>query len=213
MLKLIGQKFGRLIVLKRMNKDKQGNYCWLCKCDCKKETIILGSSLRSGNTKSCGCLQKEIVTKHGHNRGNKQTKIYQSWRDMIQRCTNPNHKYYKDYGGRGITVCKRWLKFENFNEDMGKSWKPGLTIERRKNKEGYSPENCYWATRTEQQRNTRYNRLITCFNKTQLLIEWSEETGIPSNIILWRINHGWPPEKALTEPVKKRKKRKERDNG
>ena len=127
---------------------------------------------------------------------------------MKQRCTNPKHKSYENYGGRRITICDRWLNsFENFNEDMGESWKPGLTIERRKNEEGYYPENCYWATRKQQQRNRRNNHLITCFGKTQCISVWSEETGISAPAIRQRLKLGWLPERALTELVRKRKKK------
>lgn len=212
MSKLIDKRFGRLVILGLAGKNKWRNYQWLCKCDCGKEIIATISNLRSEKTQSCGCLRKEIVMKtmtvHGHFKNRKMTGIYNSWCHMIQRCTNPNNKRYKDYGGRGITICDRWLKFENFNEDMGKSWKPGLMLERRKNELGYFKDNCHWATRKEQQRDRRNNRLITAFSKTQIMIEWAEETGIPYQVIRWRLNNGWPKEKALTELVGKYKKRK-----
>lgn len=125
MIDLSRHKFSRLTVIKQSGKNKHGQIMWLCKCHCGKETVVPGHCLKSGNTRSCGCLQKEIIsiimTKHGHNSKNGKSKIYQSWDDMIQRCTNPNFKQYKDYGGRGITICKRWRNsFENFLEDMGK---------------------------------------------------------------------------------------------
>lgn len=201
---LTGERFGRLVVIKRVGKNKQGKSLWLCRCDCGNEIIVRGSDLKSGNTKSCGCLQKEksstCNTKHGHS----DTEIYRSWHDMIRRCNNPNCKQYKDYGGRGIQVCKRWMKFENFLEDMINSWEPGLTLERTDNKRGYYPDNCEWVTRQEQQRNTRRNHLITYNNKTQCIAAWSEETGISAATIRWRLKQGWSPERALTEPIRKR---------
>lgn len=141
----------------------------------------------------------------------KTTRTYRSWNDMIQRCTNPNNNRWKYYGGSGITVCKRWVNsFENFLEDMGEC-PPGLTIERIKNKLGYYKENCCWATKKEQMRNTRRNHLITFNNKTQTMIEWSEETRIPYDTIRYRLNQGWSIEKTLTTSVRKYKM-KERKN-
>lgn len=166
MFDLIRQKFGRLIVIKQVDNNKRRDSRWLCKCDCGREKIILGFNLKDGNTKSCGCLQKEEfikrLTKHNYSK----TKIYIVWKSMKQRCSNPNHKSYRYYGGRGITVCKRWLKFENFNRDMGKGWKLGLTIEREDNDGNYCLENCRWATRSEQQRNKRNNHLTSLKENT-----------------------------------------------
>lgn len=213
LIDLTGQKFGRLEVLGRVENDKNRHSRWLCRCNCddQNKIIALGANLKSGHTESCGCLGMEETiersTKHGHTKNGKPTGEYQSWENMIQRCTNPKNKQWKDYGGRNIKVCKRWLhSFPNFLEDMGKR-PPRCTLERRNNNKGYSKKNCEWVTRKEQNRNKRNNHLITCFGKTQLLIEWSEETGIPDYVIRWRIKHGWTPERALTEPVKKYKKR------
>ena len=127
---LTGERFGRLVVLKRVANNKHEQSMWACKCDCGKEKIILGYHLKSGDTKSCGCLAREQLiqrsTKHGHHKNGKSSKIYAVWAEMIQRCTNPNHKAYHNYGGRGIKVCSRWKKFENFLKDMGIS-ENGLT--------------------------------------------------------------------------------------
>ena len=200
---LIDKKFGRLVVIKRMDNDEWGRLRWLCKCYCGKEKIIVGQSLRSGATKSCGCLQKEIVSIANTTHGQTRTKTYDVWHNMIQRCTNPKHKYYKHYGGRGIKVCKRWMKFENFLEDMGKI-PEGYSIDRINNNKGYKKSNCKWSTKKEQSRNTRRNRSGTYGGKTQLLIEWSEETGIPYSTLWQRIYRlGWSIEKALTTPAKK----------
>ncbi len=137
------------------------------------------------------------------------TGIYHSWQDMIFRCTNSKYKSYKNYGGRGIIVCRQWLKFENFNKVMGKNWEPGITIERKDNDKGYFPKNCYWATRKEQARNRRNNRLILYCGKLQCLAVWSEETGILSETLSARIyRYGWSIRKAFTTPVRKRKKMK-----
>lgn len=146
---LTGQKFGRLTVLKQ-EETKHKHLRWLCLCDCGNIKAIQGGSLRGGYAKSCGCLIKDASTSFGM-RG---TPTHNSWAGLIQRCTNSNDKSYKNYGGRGIKVCKRWMQFKNFLTDMG--IKPnGLTIERIDNSEGYSLRNCKWATPTEQQRNKR----------------------------------------------------------
>ena len=204
---LVGQKFGRLLVLQFIDKNKWRDSFWLCKCDCGKEKIILGKSLKNGDTKSCGCLNIEKLTKHGHNKNGKSSEIYTIWQSMIQRCTNPNHKAYYNYGGRGIKVCKKWLEFKNFLTDMDEHPGKGYSIDRIDNDDNYCKSNCRWVTRKEQMRNTRRNRLITHKKKTQCLIEWAEETKIPYPTLWQRIfKLGWSIEKALTIPVQKRKK-------
>lgn len=125
-------------------------------------------------------------------------KTYTSWRSMIQRCTNPNNEQYVNYGERGIKVCERWLKFENFLEDMGKR-PPGCTIDRIDNDQGYSQKNCQWATSEQQQRNRRDNLYLTYNKKTQLLTEWAEEYKISHGTLWTRVYRlGWSTEKALT---------------
>ncbi len=145
MINLVGQKFERLVVIKRVENNKWGSSRWLCLCDCDNETIIQGGDLRSGAAKSCGCLRKEKLmkrlTKHGHRTTSKTTATYVSWRAMNQRCTDPNGRQWKDYGGRGITVCEEWGKFTNFLEDMGE--RPNdKSIERINNNKGYCKSNC-----------------------------------------------------------------------
>lgn len=208
LIDLSGQKFGRLKVIQQVENDKHGKRKWLCKCNCenKNKIVVSSSDLRRSHTQSCGCLRKELLTsrstQHGHSKIGKVTKIYSVWSAMKQRCTNPRNKNYKDYGGRGIKVCERWLKFDNFNKDMGKDWKYRLTLERKKNWKGYYPGNCYWATWNQQQRNKRNNHLIHCFGKTQSLVEWSEETKISEDTIDQRLKRGWDVKDALTTPVR-----------
>jgi hypothetical protein len=207
LIDLVGKRFGRLVVLKRVDDDKNKNRRWLCLCYCGKKKIVHGSSLYAGRTKSCGCLQKEIVrklfTKHGHSK----CAIYNIWASMNQRCINPNNKEYHNYGGRGINVCKRWRNsFPNFLKDMGERSNKKYTLERTNNNRGYCKSNCEWATSKQNSRNRRNNRPLTHNCKTQLLIEWAEETGIDRQTIATRIDrYGWSITKALTTPIRKKK--------
>jgi len=154
LLDLVGQDFNRLTVIVRCPENRQNNPTWICLCDCGEYIIVTGNSLRSKNTKSCGCLPREILANRNLSHGMTKTKEHKTWKRMRQRCLNKNNPDFKYYGGRGIIICKRWDKFENFYEDMGRCPK-GLTLERSQNNLGYSKENCYWASRTTQSRNRR----------------------------------------------------------
>lgn len=152
------QVFGRLIVLERY-RSRNGRVTWMCRCECGKLHEAISHALTSGHTKSCGCWKEERNTgtepKHGHaSRKRGLSPTYQSWRGMWTRCTNPNVKSYKDYGGRGIRICKRWESFENFLADMGER-PQGLTLDRINVNGDYKPSNCKWSTRKEQAMNTQ----------------------------------------------------------
>lgn len=200
---LTGQRFGRLVVVERRS-SQGGPVRWLCRCDCGRETTVRRGDMRSGRTRSCGCLRREIAaatnTTHGHMCKGRESRVHRIWRAMIQRCTNPRSQYYGIYGGRGITVCKRWRRFANFLQDMGE---PPLDrqIDRIDNDKGYFKCNCRWVTSKENGRNTRSNRLLTHNGCTQCVAAWAEATGIKVGTIFQRLNGGWPVERALTEPV------------
>lgn len=160
------QRFGRLTA--RWPAGIRGQHIvWLCSCRCGRLKLVLAQSLSRGSTRSCGCLARETVIarnrkglwiRHGHSRVGRKSSEHATWGAMIQRCTNPKHPKWKDYGGRGIKVCKRWRKFENFLADMGLRPSPELSLDRKNNNKGYYKSNCRWATAKEQQANTRAGR-------------------------------------------------------
>jgi len=128
--------------------------------------------------------------------------IYGVWKNMKQRCTNPNNPRYVDYGGRGITVCKRWLSFENFYADMGDRPK-GMSLDRRNNDRGYSPSNCQWASTSAQNINSRRAKPTRIGNETMCISDWCRKTGITYGLYKARVRKGWSLEKALTTPPRK----------
>ncbi len=168
---------------------------WICFCTCGEYVIVIKCNLTNGDTKSCGCLRRKLIFKHGQSKKGSTTTTYTIWQGIKDRCNNHRNKRYKDYGGRGINVCKRWLRFESFFEDMG-SRPEGLSIERIDNNKGYFLGNCKWATQKEQTRNARSNRIIEYNGKSMCLSEWAEILGINRGTLHHRlIKH--PPEIAF----------------
>lgn len=207
-INLTGRRFTRLTVLQyagfKTTPSRRTHY-WLCACDCGAVKPIRGDALLNETTISCGCRRKESFKK---THGCRRVPEYGIWASILQRCNNPNVRSYKDYGGRGIRVCERWRKFENFLQDMGYRPSPKHSIGRKDNAKEYSPANCQWETRKEQQRNTRQNRLITYKGETLPLIEWTERVGLAYWLVHGRLSRGWSIEDALTKPVEHRKTRK-----
>ena len=186
-------RFGRLTLV-AMAEPRKGQPHGLCRCDCGEEKVIAMSSLRNGLTKSCGCLRRE--TKPGLTHGQAHTRTYNIWIGLKQRCSNPNHPAFKNYGGRGISFAPQWKDFAVFLKDMGEA-PEGTSIERVNNNRGYEPGNCIWADRLTQGRNTRRCRMITHAGETKTLGEWADQYGINRQTLAQRLRLGWPIEKAL----------------
>lgn len=206
LIDLIGQRFGRLTVIRRDGANKNGSATWLCKCDCGNVKVVSGRDLINGDTKSCGCSRR-TPRKHGMTK----TRLYRIWSDMKNRCQNPNNHAYKDYGGRGIVVCGEWSDdFNCFKEwAINNGYSKELTIERLDFNKGYCPDNCTWITLSEQAQNRRRCIFVTIGEKTLNLQQWCNELGIDYKLVHNRIYKlGWEPEKALTTPVDKSKRNK-----
>jgi hypothetical protein len=197
MFDLINQKFGRLLVL-RKDGWIGASIAWACVCDCGREKRATTTNLRSGSTSSCGCLTSERLKMRNPRmtHGMARSATYVSWRCMKTRCSNKNHKHYGLYGGAGITYQESWESFDNFLKDMGE--KPnGYTLERIDNSKGYTKENCRWASRKEQARNTRTVRNLTFNGKTMCMLDWSRELNISYEKIKNGIRKGLSAEQIL----------------
>lgn len=198
---LAGQKFNRLTVLSIVGRDSRGRATWLCRCECGNTVVARSYKLVSGKTKSCGCRHKEAARENGKASGTHGMHLepeYSAWHSMKGRCLNPNHHDFHNYGGRGITVCERWLKFENFYADMGKR-PEGKSLDRFPNNDGnYEPGNCRWATPKEQSNNRRSNVFIEFGAVRKTKTEWAREIGISFESLCKRLKK-WSLERALTE--------------
>lgn len=213
---MTGQRYGRLVAVSIFGRDRHKKILWNFVCDCGKEHIAAGESVRQGKIVSCGCFRDENFAKrntvHGFSRRyGKRKRIHKIWTAMIARC-----KYVKDerlnkwYISKGIKVCDRWSEFKNFLEDMGDSYdshaekfgERNTTIDRIDSKGNYCKENCRWATWKEQMNNHGYNTHIRFNGETKNLHEWAELFGIKPGTLSDRLRYGWTIEKALTKPVK-----------
>ena len=206
---LSGQKFGRLTVVERREnyidpKGKQRSK-WRCECECGNIVDVVGSVLKNGHTKSCGCLRKETSVAVNRTHGMIDTPIYKEWENMKARCYIKSSSRYHRYGARGITVCDRWRNsFEAFYEDVSKLphfGECGYTINRIDNDGNYEPNNVEWADKITQANNTSTNHYVTYKGKTQTIAQWAREFHIGSATLLYRLKAGWNIERALTEPA------------
>ena len=181
---LTGEKYGYLTVLRRLNYSETGHtYLWECKCDCGNITIVRGGNLRTGHTISCGC-KKGLIK---HSKAN--TRLYCIYKNMKQRCNNPNNVWYKNYGARGIKICDEWLNDFNtfYNWAISNGYEDSLSLDRIDVNGDYEPFNCRWATKLIQQNNMRRNKLITYKNKTHTVAEWEHILKLPYNYIRSRL--------------------------
>lgn len=200
---ITGKVFGRITVIGGPIKTLDGRtrIKVMCRCKCGTEWLVRRSHLLENRTKSCGCFNIEFISSLNRTHGMSKTLIYGAYRSMISRCTNKNDIGFKRYGGRGITVCKRWMNsFDNFLFDMGKRPK-GMTLDRKDNNGAYSPENCQWVTPRKQANNTRRNIFLEFNGERMTLSEWSTKTGILGTTIRRRINTGWSIRDALMIPA------------
>jgi len=201
-LDLTDVKYGRLTGVRYVRTVK--HICiWLFKCDCGNLTEAEARGVKAGNTLSCGCLKSEGSRERRTTHGMSTDLTYKSWTHMQQRCFNPKATKYEIYGGRGITVCKRWCRFENFLEDMGERPSRLHSIDRIDGNGHYEPGNCRWATTRQQGNNTSRNVFLEFAGKRQTLAQWSTELGLGYDRLRRRIDCGWSVEKALTTPKRK----------
>lgn len=202
LINIIGEKHGRLTAIEISHCNK-GNTYWLCKCDCGNKTKATIGALRSGNTKSCGCIHKEVLKitiSNNRTHGKTNTRLYKIWDGMRQRCSNLNNKDFKRYGSRGITVCDEWDEsFECFYDwAMSNGYEDNLTIDRKNVNGNYEPYNCRWFTAKQQGNNRRTNKTLIHNGKEMNMVEWANYTKIPYGTLKQRIYNGWTIERALT---------------
>ena len=196
MLDVTGERYGRLVALRRVDKKyKNRGHYWAFQCDCGNVKEYPLNSVRAGLVKSCGCLHRP--------HGKSKTRLHRIWCDMRERCRNDGHKSHERWAGKGITVCEEWNDYLTFEEwALSHGYKDDLTIDRIDNDKGYNPDNCRWATYSEQARNTSHNRYININGESHIVKDWCEilKTVTPSTVYKRVRNYGWSIEKALTTP-------------
>lgn len=187
---LKGIRFERLVALREHPVRKNGSICWVCKCDCGNKTIVTSTKLRIGHTRSCGCLSKEITSKMRRTHGGSRTDLYVMWSAMKRRCQKPNVKSYKDYGGRGISVCDEWEDYAVFRKWANENgYEKGLSIDRIDNDGNYHPDNCRWVTQKENNENTRLNVWVDGMLLRDMLQSVADELGMKHSQITSRYYH------------------------
>lgn len=193
---MVGRQFGVLTVVSFAGYQHSAR--WLCRCECGRDREVFAFSLKTVGYPDCLC-----DSRHPDGKVAEVQPEWSCYMGMIDRCLCPTNKHYAQYGGRGITVCKRWRRgFWLFLKDMGPRPSPGHSIDRINNGGNYEPENCRWATMKEQQRNTRANRLLTHNGETMPMATWAERFGMKYTTLKGRISMGWPVARALTIPVR-----------
>lgn len=200
----VGTQFAFLTIVSADQRRRSDGFMqdiYVCRCVCGNELVKSKPELRKNPDTRCRqCAGEQAAVTRGCD-GRDGTPTHNSWKAMHTRCYQPSHAAYPRYGGRGITVCRRWHDYDNFVADMGER-PEGTSLERKKNDKGYSLSNCYWATPTQQQRNRRSNRYLTADGRTQLLADWAKELGTAPTTIWLRLEKlGWSEQDACTVPV------------
>jgi len=172
-LKLIGQRFNKLIVLEDAGNDKRGSSQWLCKCDCGTEKFIArGANLKNNDVQSCGCYQKERATKLNYKHGGSGTRLYNIWRGMRDRCNNPNNQRYKNYSGRGILITEEWSDYSVFRDwALKNNYQDCLSIDRKNVNGNYEPGNCRWVDNKTQNENKQVYCALVDYSTEELIQE------------------------------------------
>ena len=203
---LSGKRFNRLLVVEP-TRASNGRFAWKCKCDCGNYIITQGAQLKNGHTKSCGCYKNDVARKRLTKHGLSRTKLRRTLSAMRSRCENPKNISYKNYGGRGISVCTEWTEdFSNFyNWAINNGYEKGLQIDRIDNNGNYEPGNCRWATNKQNQMNKRTTLFYEFNGETKTLKELSEQYCVPYKRLYSRVrDFNWDIEKALTTPIRKK---------
>lgn len=197
---LTGMRFGNLTVIEFAGNNQYRASMWHCVCDCGNEIITRGEDLRSGKTKSCGCL---VTTNHFKTHGESDTQLYRKWNSMLRRCEDPSYHAYKNYGGRGIEVCDDWHDFTIFRDWVNETRTDiSLSLDRIDNDGNYSPDNCKWSTNQEQQNNKRNNLYFSLNDEVHTLSDWCRILNLPYSVIQSRITaSGWSFEQAISTPL------------
>lgn len=203
LIRMEGRRFGALTVLRREGRYR-GYASWRCFCDCGIEVVVPGERLRTSRRKACNVAGHFWRPHRTH--GESRSAEYTSWHDMRNRCSDGKKHNFMHYGGRGIAICERWKKFENFLTDMGRKPSPKHTLERRDNNRNYEPSNCRWATRAEQSRNYRHSVYVTYKGVRGLLLELCEYFGLSYSVVSSRLRLGWSLEKAMATPTRSKKR-------
>jgi len=201
---LVGLRFGKLVAIELSSKKIRGRHTWIFRCDCGNTVERPLQNITNGHTLSCGCMKASAAKKASDaakTHGMSRTTIYKTWRCMIDRCSQPSVNGYKDYGGRGITVCEHWNSFENFFADMGDRPFKGAQIDRNDTNGNYEPSNCKWSTAEQNANNRRNSIILTAHGKSMGITQWARELNLHVTSIRSRLNNGWSIEDALTAKV------------
>jgi hypothetical protein len=215
-INLKGKKFNRLLVLEENGRDIEGRVTWLCRCDCGKEITAVGYRLNAGSPISCGCQKSEVTikrnTKHGLANRNKRHPMYVLYMGMKQRCYYPKNKRYKNYGGRGIKVCDRWLNnFELFLEDMGERPSKKHSLDRIDNNGDYEPSNCRWATSLEQQGNNSKNHWVEYYGEKMIIADLERKLNIKLSGAYYHLKRGKSIQEAVDFIINNKKNKQKQE--